>query len=139
MLLSLIGPLLFSSALFQSDLTLPVTVETQQPHKESHKIHDPTIIKSVPDAVLGYNCVKLARAYRPDLPQIDASQVTVATTTAYVGAVGKMYYPKSSLWHLFYTLKVWNTHILIVDSNYDEGYVTTRVIPRHDPRIEGYL
>jgi hypothetical protein len=139
MLLSLIAPLLFSSALYTAPPPTKATVETQEVHKEVHRPKDPTILSSVYDATLGYNCVELVRTYRHDIPSMDASQAIVRTHTAIVGAVGKMYYGNSGLWHLFYVKEVHDETLVIVDGNYDEGYITTRVVPRYDPRYEGYL
>lgn len=137
MILSLIAPLLYSSVLFTAPPRTPAPVETQEVHiKESHKKNDPTILHSVYDAELGYNCVSLVRKYRHDLGPFDASQLIVATTTPSPGAVGKMYYANSGLWHVFLVLAVRGDTLLILDSNYDAGFITTRVIDRDS--VVGY-
>ena len=134
MLLQLIFPLLFSSAIYTETPVTVAPVETQQLHKEVQKDH--TVIKSEPDAVHGANCVSLVRQYRPDAPSINASEYPVSTTTHRVGAIGKMHY--GDVWHVYYTLEVRDDTLKIVDGNYDNGYVTVRVIPRNDSRIVGY-
>ena len=138
MLLATIIPLWFSSVLLP---VIPATysiAETPQANKEEVRIKDTTVIISEPDAVYGYSCVRLVRRYRPDAPSVNASDYPVSTTTVSVGSIGKMVY-HSTVWHVFYVLEVHEDTLRIVDSNYDTGYVTVRVIPRHDPRIVGYL
>lgn len=139
MLLTIIAPLLFSSVFYTETLKY-WPEETQQTHieKESHSPKDHTILSSTRDGVYGYNCVSTVRVYRPDAPQVNASEYPVSTSTASVGAVGKMLYA-SGVWHVFYVLEVLEDTLRIVDGNYDEGFVTVRMIPKHDARIAGYL
>lgn len=134
MLLSIIAPLLFSSALFQIDLTPPVPVETQQVHKNSN---NPTILSSEYNAELGANCVSFVRSMRPDAPAINASEYPVATTTPFIGAIGKEYYPKKGLWHVFIVVDIVGDYLIIQEGNYVKYQITTRVV-RKD-RIVGYL
>lgn len=106
--------------------------------KEIHSPKDHTILSSTKDNVHGYNCVSLVRVYHPDAPSINASDYPVSTTTATVGAIGKIRY-HNGVWHVFHVLEVGADTLKVVDGNYEEGFVTVRVIPRSDPRIVGYL
>ena len=139
MILTLIAPLLFSSV-FYTETLKDWPEETQQTHieKETHSPKDHTILSSTRDSVHGFNCVSTVRVYRPDAPSVNASAYPVSTSTASVGAVGKMLYA-SGVWHVFYVLEVLEDALRIVDGNYDEGFVTVRMIPKYDARIVGYL
>lgn len=106
--------------------------------KEEHRKKDPSILTSEPDPLYGYNCVSLVRRYVPNAPGTDAALYPVTQKDPVVGAIGKMYYDHSGLWHVFYVLEVHDSTLTIVDGNYDEGYVTVRTIPRYDPRVLGY-
>lgn len=135
MILSLALPILFSSALYTALPYTPEIVETQYVHKESPK--DPTVIDSVPNDVLGINCVAYVRSVRPDAPNINASEYPISTTTPLVGAIGKQYFQRHNVWHVFIVLEVRGEMLLIRDGHYDNGYVTTRLI-RKDT-VSGYL
>lgn len=139
MLLAIILPLWYSSVLAPVIPETYSTAETPQVHieKEFHTPKDHTILSSTPDAVYGSNCVSLVRVYRPDAPGVNASEYPVATTTPSVGAIGKIRY-NNGVWHVFYVLEALESTLKIVDGNYDEGFVTVRVIPRYDARIAGY-
>lgn len=130
MLLQLVAPLLYSSALFTAPPRTPAPVETQEVHKESHKKNDPTILAIVYDEMLGDNCVSFVRSIREDAPNIMASDYPVTSQEPFVGAIGKMYYPRSGLWHVFIVEAVVGSQLTIRDSNYEEGFITTRVIDR---------
>lgn len=138
MILTLIAPLLFSSV-FYTETLKDWPEETHQTHieKEAHSPKDHTILSSTSDSVHGFNCVSTVRVYRPDAPSINASAYPVSTTTPSVGAIGKIRY-NNGVWHVFYVLEVGEDTLKIVDSNYDSGYVTIRVIPKDDVRIYGY-
>lgn len=129
MLIEFIAPLLFSSVL------ITTTVETQQIQKGPLKDH--TVIHSYPDDVLGRNCVAYVRSVRPDAPNINASDYPVSTTTPFVGAIGKQYFPRNRLWHVFIVLEVRGEMLLIQDGHYDDTYVTVRLIPKNN--VVGYL
>lgn len=84
------------------------------------------------------SCVAYARIHRPDVPFINASDVTISTTTPFVGAVVKMYYPHSGMYHLAYVESVGDGYIDIVESNYKPCSVTKRRVTLPD-RVLGYL
>ncbi len=90
-----------------------------------------------PDSVL-CNCVEYTRQYRPDLPSMDAGAFVVSTTTPSVGAVAKMFYPRSGLYHLAVVEEVGDGWITIRDANYTPCKETVRKIWLPD-RVLGYL
>jgi len=106
--------------------------------KEVHSPKDHTILSSTRDDVYGDSCVSLVRVYRPDAPNVNASDYPISTTTPSVGAIGKIRY-NNGVWHVFYTLEVGADTLKVVDGNYDEGFVTVRVIPRNDARVVGFF
>ncbi|MBP9760583.1 MAG: CHAP domain-containing protein [Candidatus Pacebacteria bacterium] len=46
------------------------------------------------------SCVAFARTMRQDIPFINASDMPVSTSSPSVGAVAKLYYPHSMLYHV---------------------------------------
>lgn len=85
------------------------------------------------------NCVKFVVTRRQDIPFIDASQMVIATSTPYAGAVVKMYYPHSGLYHVGIVVSVMENEIEVLDANYSHCELTQRVVPKNDTRILGYL
>lgn len=84
------------------------------------------------------SCVAFVRQYRPDIPSMDASMFTPATTTPREGAVALMHYPHSGAWHLALVLSVEGDSLVIRDANYVSCTVTERRITLPD-RVVGYL
>lgn len=84
------------------------------------------------------SCVAFARTMRPDIPFINASDMQVSTTSPSVGAVVKMYYPKSMLYHVAIVIDVGEGWIRLDEANYKPCARTQRVITLPD-RIIGYL
>ena len=59
-------------------------------------------------------------------------------TTASVGTVAVMYYPKSGLRHFAFVEFVSENLILLSETNFKQGEVGFRVIPRNDPALQGF-
>lgn len=130
MIYALLFPLL-SSVILPQDLTAVIDETSETVHREKIETRD------VPHTV-ACNCVALARTKRPDLPGMDASMYKISTTTPFIGAVAKMYYPHSGLYHLAYVVDFGKDWIEILDSNYKPCEVTHRRVLLPD-RILGYL
>lgn len=119
-------------------MTLLSVEQREEIHsKEVHTPKDPTILSSEPDPILGTNCVAYVRSVRPDAPSMNASDYPVSTTTPFVGAIGKEYYARSGLWHVFYVVAVDGDWLTVRDGNYDSGFITTRRI--QSVAVIGYL
>ena len=84
------------------------------------------------------NCMAWVRQYRPDLPDVNASDLTPKSATPTPGAVALMYYPHSGMWHVAYVEEVGDGYITIQDANYSHCAVTRRTILLPD-RVRGYL
>lgn len=84
------------------------------------------------------NCVAFARTKRPDLPGMDARNYRISTTTPFIGAIAKMYYPHSGLYHLAYVIDFGDNWVELIDANYKTCQVTHRRVMLPD-RILGYL
>ena len=92
------------------------------------------------DSSVRCSCVRYAHSRRPDIPLIDAREQKVSTTTPFVGAAAKSYFPNSDMWHLSYVefVDLERGLILIAESNYDHCKIGKRWITLPD-RIVGYL
>jgi hypothetical protein len=85
------------------------------------------------------SCVCTARAYGAKIPLIDAADMTVATSTASVGATALFYYPKSGLHHVAYVTLVGDGWFDILEGNYRECELTLRRVQLTDSRLLGFL
>ena len=114
------------------DVAMIAAEAKQQDHIEEKSDH-----KNTPDLVY-CSCVAYTKTKRPDIPLMDASRFTPATTTPFVGAVAVLYYPHSGMHHLAYVEEIGDGYIILSDSNYKPCQITRRKVALPD-RILGYL
>lgn len=117
-----------------------IMVEAEAKQEVEHivtkeEIHEETV---TPD--IACSCVRYAHTKRPDIPLIDAEDHVISTTTPFVGAVAKMYYPNSGTWHLAYVeyVDLERGLAIVDDANYEPCKVTRRWITL-PYRVVGYL
>jgi hypothetical protein len=88
-------------------------------------------------------CVSYARTRRPDLPNINASDMVPATTTPYVGGLTLFYYPHSGESHVAYNevVDIERKLVLVAECNYIPGKIGKRWIRLDDPmnRVTGHM
>jgi hypothetical protein len=84
------------------------------------------------------NCVFFVRQYRPDAPNINASDYTISTTTPYAGAVAVMRYP-SGVSHVAFVVSVTETHVELLHANVVPCQVGSEFMEVDNPRLLGYL
>lgn len=84
------------------------------------------------------NCVAFVLQYRPDIPNTNASDMIIATTTPTKGAVAVMYYPHSGMYHVALVTSVQGDTLTLLDANYTPCAVTERTVTLPD-RIIGYM
>lgn len=130
MIYALLFPLL-CSAIFPPE-TMPVIEETSE-RAQTEK----SVTKDEPDTV-ACNCVKFVRTKRADAPFINAKDFRIATSTPFIGAIAKMYYPHSNTYHVAYVVDFGDDWVEILDANYKSCQITHRRVYMPD-RIIGYL
>jgi hypothetical protein len=84
------------------------------------------------------NCVAFVRQYRPDAPNINASDYTISTTTPYAGAIAVMRYPSGAS-HVAIVVSVTETHVELLHANVVPCEVTNDYMHVDNPRLLGYL
>jgi hypothetical protein len=138
MLLSLIFPLLFSVYIPDKPSFHTVLAELQESHIKVE--HTPSLAYIDEQQEIKCSCVLYAHTKRQDIPIIDAEKQTISTTTPFVGAIAKMYYPSSGLYHLSYVKKIdkESNKLLIIESNFESCKITERWISLPN-RVIGYF
>lgn len=132
MLLHIIAPLLFSSALYTAPITRTVTDETQQVHTEEKEEH-----AYIPDEV-ACSCVATVRTKRHDIPLVNAEDIHPTSSVPTVGAVAKMVYP-SGAHHLAYVEDVRDGQVYLFHGNRYPCQFSREWMDASNYRIRGYL
>lgn len=134
MLLPILFPLLASVLIPVPPPTIAqFTIDTVEEEKVEH-------IEPLPLPV-ACSCVQYVKTRRHDAPLIDAERYQVATTTAFVGAVVKLFYPHSGVYHVAYVEYIDTTknRILLAESNYEHCKITKRWVQLPHKKILGYM
>lgn len=89
-------------------------------------------------ADIACNCMAFARQYRPDLPDVNASDLIPNSDVPVVGGGVLFFYPHSGLSHIGIVENIEGDHITVIESNFKPCNITRRVIPVDERRVVGF-
>lgn len=117
-------------------ITIEVTIE-QEKEVAPEPVEKPMQKTSI-NREVACSCVAYARTIRPDIPYINASDISPNIDHPVDNGAVLFFYPNSGLYHIAIIDEVGTSTLKIKESNMKSCTISERVIPKNDIRIIGF-